>query len=167
MNFHISNIITSFRVIYSILLLFCSPFSLSFMMIYLTAGLTDVIDGAVARKTNTVTEFGSKFDTIADFCFLFVCLVKLLPLLTLHLWIYVWIFLIALVKLVNIIIGYKSYKKFVSVHSGLNKTVGLLLFIFPMTWNIIDANHSAIILCIIATVASVQEGYYIKIGNVF
>ena len=32
-------------------------------------GLTDVMDGIIARKTNTVSDFGAKLDTGADFIF--------------------------------------------------------------------------------------------------
>ena len=41
-----------------------------------------MIDGTVARKTGTANEFGSKFDSTADFIFVAVCLIKLTPLLT-------------------------------------------------------------------------------------
>ena len=33
-----------------------------------------MIDGLVARKTGTVTEFGAKLDTAADFVLVAVCL---------------------------------------------------------------------------------------------
>ena len=39
----------------------------------------DVGDGIIARKTNSVSEFGSRFDSIADFVFVVVCLIKILP----------------------------------------------------------------------------------------
>ena len=67
-------------------LLFCQPFSPSFIALYLIAGLTDSIDGAVARKTNTASEFGAKLDTAADFVLVAACLSKLLPTLSVPLW---------------------------------------------------------------------------------
>lgn len=45
-----------------------------FYVVYLTAGLTDMADGAIARRTNSVSEFGTKLDTFADFVFVVVCL---------------------------------------------------------------------------------------------
>ena len=62
-----ANIITGFRGLISIVLLFCPVFSPVFYMLYLIAGLSDMIDGTIARKTNTVSEFGTRFDTVADF----------------------------------------------------------------------------------------------------
>ena len=69
-----ANIITGFRILCSIALLFCSPFSPPFYALYLVAGLTDMIDGLIARKTNTVSTFGARLDTAADFALVAVCL---------------------------------------------------------------------------------------------
>lgn len=38
-----------------------------------------MMDGAVARKTGSVSKFGSKLDSVADFVFIVVCLIKILP----------------------------------------------------------------------------------------
>lgn len=45
----------------------------------LVSGLTDIIDGAVARSTNTVSAFGARLDSLADIMFVSVCMWKLLP----------------------------------------------------------------------------------------
>lgn len=76
-----ANIITGCRILCSVLLFFFPAFSPQFYALYLISGFTDMIDGTVARKTNTDSEFGSKLDTIADFIFIVACLVKLLPVL--------------------------------------------------------------------------------------
>lgn len=64
---NMANFITSLRIICSIALLFCPALSQVFYVLYIIAGVTDMIDGTVARKTNTVSEFGSRLDTVADF----------------------------------------------------------------------------------------------------
>ena len=64
-----ANFITSLRIICSIALLLCPALSPVFYALYISAGFTDMIDGTIARKTNTVSEFGSKLDTVADFIF--------------------------------------------------------------------------------------------------
>ena len=74
-----ANAITGLRILVSVVLLFCPVFSPVFYALYLIAGLTDMIDGTIARKTNTVSEFGARFDSIADFVFAAVCLIKILP----------------------------------------------------------------------------------------
>ena len=157
-----ANIITGFRVLISIALLFCPVFSPVFYMLYLIAGLSDMIDGTIARRTNTVSEFGARFDTAADFVFAVVCLIKFLPVISIPAWLYVWIVLIALIKIINIISGYVVQKKLVAVHSVMNKVTGVLLFILPLTFPIVPLKYLAIPVCAVATIAAVQEGHYIR-----
>lgn len=157
-----ANIITFVRILCSIAILFCPVFSVAFYALYITAGLTDMIDGWVARKTNTVSAFGAKLDTIADFVFVIVCLVKLLPIMDIPIWLYVWIGIIALIKVINIVSGFVVQKQFVAIHSVMNKVTGILLFALPLTISFIDLRYSAAVVCIIATFAAVQEGHFIR-----
>lgn len=152
-----ANIITGIRIVLSIALLFCPAFSPAFYALYITGGISDMIDGAVARKTNTVSESGSKLDTIADIVFAAVCLIKLLPVLDIPVWLCVWIAVIALIKAANIAAGYIRHKEFISVHSVINKVTGVLLFVFPLTTAFIDLKYSAAFVCFIATAAAVHE----------
>lgn len=86
-----ANIITGIRIVLSVALLFCPALSPRFYALYIAAGFSDMIDGAVARKTGTVSEFGSKLDTIADIVFVAVCLIELLPVLHVPVWLYEWV----------------------------------------------------------------------------
>ena len=160
-----ANIITFVRILCSIAILFCPVFSVAFYSLYITAGLTDMIDGWVARKTNTVSEFGAKLDTVADFVFVVVCLVKLLPIMDFPSWLYIWIGVIALIKIINIVSGYVIQKQFVTIHSLMNKVTGLLLFILPLTLSFINLRYSAVVVCLVATFAAVQEGHLIRTKN--
>lgn len=160
-----ANIITCIRILCSIALLFCPAFSVAFYALYITAGVSDMIDGWVARKTNTASEFGAKLDTMADIVFVIVCLFKLLPVMNIPVWLYVWIGVIALIKVINIVSGYVVQKQFVSVHSVMNKVTGALLFIFPLTLSFVDIKYSATVVCIITTFAAIQEGHFIRTKN--
>ena len=160
-----ASIITGFRVLISIVLLFCPVFSPVFYMLYLIAGLSDMIDGTIARRMNTVSEFGARFDTAADFVFVVVCLIKFLPVISIPAWLYVWIVLIALIKIIIIISGYVVQKKLVAVHSVMNKMTGVLLFILPLTFLIVPLKYLAIPVCAVATFAAVQEGHFIRTGR--
>lgn len=157
-----ANVITSIRIICAFALLFCPVFSTSFYMLYIIAGFTDMIDGTVARKIGTVSDFGSKLDTIADFILVIVCLIKLMPVLDFESWMYIWIGIIEIIKMINIISGFVVQKRFVSVHSIMNKIAGGLLFALPLTVRIIDLRYSVAIVCSIATFAAIQEGHYIR-----
>ena len=160
-----ANIITGLRVLCAAALLFCRPFSPAFYALYVAAGLSDMIDGATARKTNTASEFGASLDAAADFIFVAVCLIKLIPVLHIPVWLTVWIVVIALIKFINIVSGYVMRKRFMSVHSAMNKVTGVLLFILPLTLRLIDLKYSGAIVCAAATFAAIQEGHFIRTGR--
>lgn len=125
-----------------------------------------MIDGAVARKTNTVSDSGAKLDAIADFIMVAVCLIKLLPILDIPIWLYIWIGIIALIKVINMISGYMMQKKLIAPHTVMNKITGALCFLLPFTLSFINLKYSAIIVCAAATFVAIQEGHYIRTGRV-
>ena len=157
-----ANIITGCRILCSILLLFFPALSPAFFILYTVAGFTDMIDGTIARKTNTASEFGSRLDTIADMVFVAACMIKLFPVLTIPAWLLIWIGVIAIIKVINILSGYILQKKFVDKHTILNKVTGAALFILPLTLPLIELKYSGGFVCALATLAAVQEGHLIR-----
>ena len=133
MKKQIANIITGSRIIFSIPLLFVPLSSAWFWVCYLLCGLTDMVDGTIARKMGAVSQFGARLDTVADFVFLLVCGVKILPLMHIPLWLWVWVITVAVVKILNVAISFVRRKKLISIHSVLNKITGLALFLLPLT----------------------------------
>ena len=120
-----------------------------------------MIDGAVARKTNSTSQFGSQLDTIADLVFVVVAIFKLLPAIHLPGWLWFWSGVIAVIKISNIIWGFVSKKRFIALHTIMNKVTGLLLFLLPLTIAFCELNYIAIAVCSIATLSAIQEGFYI------
>ena len=161
MKKQIANIITSLRIVGSISMLFFSAFSVGFYVNYLFCGFTDMIDGAIARKTGAVSKFGAGLDTAADFVFMFVCSIKILPLLHLPVWLWVWMILIALTKIMNIALVLIHRKKLISIHSAFNKTTGFALFLLPLTLIFVPTTYSAAAICVLASIAAMQEVYFI------
>ena len=161
MTKHIANILTGCRIFGSILLLFFPAFSLAFYIIYILCGFSDMIDGTIARKTNSTSKFGSQLDTIADIIFVAVSLFKLLPVIHIPGWLWIWGGVIAVIKIGNIIWGYVSKKQFISLHSIMNKITGLLLFLWPLTISVAESKYIAIVVCSIAAVSAIQEGFYV------
>ena len=158
---HIANILTGFRILGSILLLFFPAFSPAFYILYLLCGFSDMIDGTVARKTNSASRFGSQLDTVADLIFTAVSIFKLLPAIRIPGWVWIWGIVIAMIKTGNILWGYVSKKQFVSLHTVMNKIAGAVLFLLPLTLSFVELKYSSIAVCSIATVAAIQEGFYI------
>ena len=160
-----ANFITVIRIICSIALLFCPVFSPAFYALYVASGVSDMIDGEVARKTETVSEFGSKLDTAADFVFVVVCLIKVVPAIQAPTWLIVWIIVIAVIKVINLISGYIMRKEIVVLHTEMNKVTGMLLFVLPITLTFIDLKYSGAFVSAAATFAAIQEGHLIRTGT--
>ena len=161
MKKQIANIMTSCRILLGITLLFYPVFSIGFYSTYILCGFTDMVDGTIARKTNSVSEFGAILDTTSDFIFFAVTLIKLLPVIHIPKWIWVWIVVIEIIKIFNVILGFAYTKKLISLHTVMNKITGLLLFLLPPTLQFIESRYSFAVVCIIATIAAIQELCYI------
>ena len=161
MKKYIANTITSCRILCSLLILLFSVFSAQFYALYLFCGFSDMLDGTVARKTNCVSEFGAGFDTVADLIFVAVSLVKFLPIINIPMWLWIWIVGIAIIKISHIMWGFVHKKKLISLHTLMNKTAGVLLFILPLTLRFVELKYSSVLVCSVATLSAIQEGYYI------
>ena len=164
MKKQIANIVTGCRILCSVCLLFFPVFSVYYYILYLLCGLTDMVDGTIARKTNTASQFGAKLDTVADIIFLTVSLFKLLPEIHMQTWLWIWIGIIAVIKVCTHIWGIIRLRKIISLHTVANKITGLCLFLFPFTLLFMDLQYSAPAVCAIATFSAVEEGYYIGTG---
>ena len=160
-----ANLITSCRILFSLLLLFFPDLSPGFYGLYLAAGLSDMLDGFVARRTNSASPLGAKLDSMADIVFLAVCLIKLLPVLALPVWLWVWVGLIALLRLVNVVSGFVRRKKLVLLHTRANKLTGALLFLLPLSLGFLNLLYTAVPLCTLASFAAIQEGHFIRTGR--
>ena len=159
MKKHIANIITGSRIVSSLPLLFIPLTSAWFYALYLLCGFSDMIDGTVARRTNSASEFGARLDTVSDFVFVTVALIKFVPHLHIPVWLWIWIGIIALIKLGNVAWGFVRTKKLISPHTLLNKITGLFLFLLPVTISFVDLTYTLPIVCTVATVAAIHEVY--------
>ena len=162
---HIANILTGCRIFGSILLLFFPAFSMAFYIIYLFCGFSDMVDGTIARKTNSASKLGSQLDTVADLNFVVVSLFKLLPAIDIPQWLWIWGGVITVIKISNLIWGYVTEKQFISLHTIMNKATGLLLFLLPLTISFVELKYTAIVVCSIATFSAIQEGIYVIVDR--
>lgn len=165
MKKHIANIITGSRAVFSLPLLFAPLPSAWFYTLYLFCGLSDMIDGTIARKTGSVSKLGTDLDTASDFVFMLVCSIKILPRLHIPVWLWVWIVIVALAKIFNIAFVFIREKKLMSIHSVLNKITGFALFLLPLTLTFVGSSYSVATICVLATVAAMQEVYFVAKGK--
>lgn len=129
----IPNIITSIRIIGAVALLFLPAFKTVFYIVFTLCGLTDALDGYLARRLSAESELGSKLDSIADLLFYGVMVVKLLPVMIQKLPLTVWLMIGAVfaLRLVIYIFAAVKFHKFASLHTYLTKMSSALVFLAP------------------------------------
>ena len=99
-------------------------------------------------------------DTLSDFVFMSVALIKFVPHHPIPAWLWIWIGVIAMIKLGNAAWGFVRTKELISPHTLLNKITGLLLLFLPMTLGFVDLTYTLPIACVSATVAAIHEVYF-------
>lgn len=149
-------------MLFSLCLFAFSPYSIPFAVMYLLCGISDVMDGFLARKLHTESKNGAMLDSVADLIFAVVYAVKILPLLNIPLWIWIWTALIAAIKITGILLKSKKEQKLFIEHSFGNKLTGFLLFLLPLSVYIADVKYGAMLVCAVATVTA---GIEIKMGD--
>ena len=155
--------ITLSRIPMAVALPFVQSSPAVFWALYLLCGLSDVLDGAVARLTGTVSRLGERLDTIADIIFVAVWMLLFIPAIDIGRWLWIWTGIIALIKVVNVISGLAMKKGFVAKHTPANKATGILLFLLPMVilLEVIKVPY-IVLVCLLATFAAIQEGHLIR-----
>lgn len=119
-----------------------------------------MMDGFLARKLHAESKAGAVLDSVADICFIACCTIKIIPVLQIPTWLWIWAGVIVLIKLVNQVSALAVYKRLCFPHTGANRLTGLLLFLsVPMTfWSIFPIAFVAGV----ATFAAIQEGHLIR-----
>jgi len=129
------------------------------MVLYVIAGLTDMIDGPIARKTKNTSVFGANLDAAADLLFALTVLVRVVPQIDIYPWIFVWIVLAIGIKFVSLFISYLRHKEFVMLHTYAIKFVVLLCFLLPLVYVSFNVNINLLIavLLILVSVAFLED----------
>ena len=150
------NIMTLLRIAGSLGLLLCDVTGVTYWLIYAFCGISDIADGWLARKLKCTTRTGALLDSMADICFVACCAWKLLPMLELPQWLWLWAGAIVAIKVVNQVSAVVMYGRCCLPHTLANKVTGFLLFIaVPMTfWSVIPIT----IVASVATFAAIHEG---------
>ena len=163
MKSHIPNIITLSRIPMALALPFVQSSPAIFWTLYLLCGLSDVLDGALARAMGTVSRLGERLDTIAEIIFVAVWIALFIPAMNVGRWLWIWTGVIALIKVVNVISGFAMKRGFTVKHTLANKATGVLLFLLPaaILWENLKVPY-IVLVCLLATFAAIQEGHLIR-----
>ena len=148
------------RIAGSIGLLFCDVTGWPFWLLYALCGISDMLDGWLARKLQAETKDGAILDSVSDIVFVACCAIHLLPVLEIPVWLWIWAAVIVFIKMVNQVSALVVCNRFRFPHTLANKLTGLLLFLAVPTvfWSVIPIS----IVAAVATFAAVQEGHFIR-----
>ena len=159
---HLPNAISALRFLGAVCLLFFGVESCAFWVIYCVCGISDMVDGYLARKIGCESKTGALLDSLADLVFVVCCCFKLIPALAFPKWLWVWGGVIVATKIINQISALVMFKKCVFPHTIANKVTGVLLFVgVPLTL-FLESIVPMVIIAVVATFAAVQEGHFIR-----
>ena len=135
------------------------PLSPAFLWIYALTGLTDVLDGWIARKTKTASPFGARLDSIADLRFYAVMLLRVFPALWQLLPGGIWYAVagILAIRVSAYLVAAVKYRLFASMHTYLNKLTGLAVFAIPF---LLPTGYAAVYcwgVCLVAAASAMEE----------
>ena len=150
------------RIVLCLPLLMVDAMTVPFWVLYLIAGLTDMLDGFLARRWGVESKFGAGLDSLADFVFVLVVGYKLFPWLKLPTALWMMIGLVALVKVINAISSFVVKHRIEYLHTKANKLTGFLLFIGMIAIGMSYFVPIAWAIACIALFAAIQEGHLIR-----
>lgn len=156
---HLPNIITLSRIVSAVALIPIHVFSLMFYILYTYCGVSDVLDGLLARNLHYDSEYGARLDSVAYIVFYAVTAIKILPalcntLVPLH-WCIITV--VVMLRLACYTVALIKYHCFASLHTYLNKLTGLLIFTIPYIIFQPLIKLICLIICIVAMLAAAEE----------
>ncbi|MDD6213560.1 MAG: CDP-alcohol phosphatidyltransferase family protein [Clostridiales bacterium] len=151
--------ITLMRLAGTVFLMILQPFSPAFFCMYILTGLTDVLDGWIARKTNTASEFGARLDSMADLFFYAVIVCRCFPALgdTLTMDIWYGVAIIIILRAAAYGTAMVKYRQFAALHTYLNKLTGIAVFAVPFFLGTEYAVGYCRLVCVAAAAAALEE----------
>ena len=157
MKKHIANILSSVRIVLATVLMRYNDFTAGFLKLFCVAGLTDLLDGPIARATKSVSIRGAKLDTAGD-VLTYAAIGKIL--LVKSKFSKVQLYLIGasiLAYTISAIIAYAKFGKFFFVHNILSKALGVGLFLMPFASILDYMNVIVPVVCALFLLASAES----------
>ena len=156
---NLPNSITAARMAGTAALLLVRPLTPGFYILYTLTGLTDVLDGWIARRTGTASDFGARMDSAADLLFYAVVLCRLLPILDVRMPPEIWYAVggVLLLRLLGYAVAAVRYRRFAALHTKLNKLTGLCVFSIAYLLDSPALVPVCCLICLLAAIAAGQE----------
>ncbi len=163
MKKNLANYITLFRLIGSVALIFLEAFSVPFLVLYALCGVSDALDGFIARALNIRSELGRKLDSVSDLSLYCIMLYKVWPRLTQTLPEIATKTIIGLLAARLFLYGlyWIIHHGFLSTHSILNKATSIMMFFLPFALMTPFGHYYSYLEMAIGALALLHEVYLI------
>ena len=156
---NVANAVTSMRLFGAIAMIFITPLSAAFYIVYTICGISDGIDGTIARKMGTSSEFGARLDSVSDIVFYLVMFIKIMPVLwaMIPMWVWYVVGAVLAVRLAAYGIAFLRYNRMAAIHTYMNKVTGLMVFLIPYFLMLPCYTVLCAVTAFVALVASAEE----------
>ena len=84
------NLLSAARIFGSAAMPMMSPDSLPFWTVYVLCGVSDIMDGALARRFHAESRTGAMLDSVGDLLFVTAVLIRIFPLVSVPAWLWAW-----------------------------------------------------------------------------
>ncbi len=164
MKKHLANIVSLSRVVGAIALFCMKSISAPFLIVYVLCGFTDLIDGPIARKTNSSSELGATLDTVGD-VLTYLALTKILIKEKLvPWWILVWIISAGVLFGICAFVSKHRFGRLYLPHTWLGKIFGGAVFVLPIAMQFMPGAVWMSVICTIATIHAF-ELFYVQLKS--
>ncbi len=154
---HIPNLLSVIRIALALSIIIFANNMFVFYIVLL-CGVTDVLDGYIARKYHFESKLGAKLDSLGDYVFFLI----------LVFYFFIWhidlikdnsifIGIIIIVRLSSLLICWIKNRKIYSLHTISNKITGLLLFIGILVEIISERKDIILFLLVISLISAFEE----------
>lgn len=156
---YVPNLLTLARMWLCIPLGVTEALSPLFFLLYTLIGMSDILDGWLARRWHCTTFFGAQLDGAADLIAFGVIGWKIWPFLHFPIWLWGLLVCIVCVRIGNMVCAYLSKNTNIFQHTLLNRLTGLLLFISIYLIENALFQWLAAGIAILALLAALQESF--------
>ena len=154
-----ANMITVVRIPCAVGIILSTPFSPLFYFFLLIGGLSDALDGIVARKISGDSPLGALLDSISDLCFfgstVFSVLIKEYNLIGLSA--KVLFSILCIIRFISYLIQIIKFKQLAPLHTLLNKIASISIFVLLFIIPFIGITTAGCIASIIGIVGGIEE----------
>lgn len=155
----IPNLLTFARMLLCIPLGMTETLSPLFYLLYTLIGISDILDGWLARRWHCTTPFGAQLDGAADLIAFGVIGWKIWPFLHFPAWLWELLVCIVCIRIGNLICARLKGHTYIFQHTPLNRLTGLILFLSIYLVETALFQGLAAGIAILALLAALQEGY--------